>query len=336
MENRDRPTIVSVNVGLPRTVEWRGRQVTSAIWKEPVSGPVTVAGVNLDGDDQADRRVHGGPDKAVYAYASEDYDWWAGSRGPLAPGTFGENLTTAGIDLAASHVGDRWAVGSVLFEVAQPRQPCFKLGIRMGDDTFPDLFDEAKRPGAYLRIVRAGSLAAGDLITVDPARRPAVSLATLVADDPDEAMELFEKYGVFNHREMHSRYEIALEQYLLSIGVEARTTLEMANTVILPAALRYQTELATNVSSLTALGIEADTSTLTEVSASIAELRAGIAGLRTALAHGGGTIEEEATHAGTELLPAMDVVRTAADTLETLVADDLWPLATYQEMLFIL
>ncbi len=187
METSDRPTIVSVNVGLPRTVEWRGREVTSAIWKEPVSGPVVVAGVNLDGDDQADRRVHGGPDKAVYAYASEDYEWWAGSRGPLAPGTFGENLTTAGIDLGASHVGDRWTVGSVVFEVAQPRQPCFKLGIRMGDDTFPDLFDEAKRPGAYLRIVRAGSLAAGDVITVEPARHPAVSLATLVADDPDEA-----------------------------------------------------------------------------------------------------------------------------------------------------
>jgi glutamine synthetase len=152
----------------------------------------------------------------------------------------------------------------------------------------------------------------------------------------EESLELFSHYGVFSHREVHSRYEIALEQYLLSIGVEARTTLEMANTVILPAALRYQTELATNVSALTALGIEADSSTLTEVSASIADLRTGIAGLRTALAHGGGTLEEEAAHAGTELLPAMDVVRTAADTLETLVADDLWPLATYQEMLFIL
>ena len=187
MAASDRPTIVSVNVGVARTVEWRGRQVTSAIWKEPVSGPVAVAGVNLDGDDQADRRVHGGPDKAVYAYASEDYGWWTGTRGPLVPGTFGENLTTAGIDLGASHVGDRWTVGSVVLEVAQPRQPCFKLGIRMGDDTFPDLFDEAKRPGAYLRIVRAGSLASGDVITVEPARRPAVSLATLVADDPDEA-----------------------------------------------------------------------------------------------------------------------------------------------------
>ena len=187
MELAGPPTIVSVNVGVPRTIEWRGRQVTSAIWKDPVDGPVEVAGVNLDGDDQADRRVHGGTDKAVYAYATEDYEWWATTRGPLAAGTFGENLTTAGIDLTASHVGDRWTVGSVVFEVAQPRQPCFKLGIRMGDDHFPDLFEAAKRPGAYLRIVEAGTLAAGDTIRVEPAATPAVSLATLVADDSDEA-----------------------------------------------------------------------------------------------------------------------------------------------------
>src|SRR3978361_2491008 len=88
------PRIVAVNVGLPRTVEWAGRSVTSAIWKEPVTGRIPVAGVNLAGDDQADRRVHGGPDKAVYAYAVEDYAWWSGQLDhDLAPGTFGENLT---------------------------------------------------------------------------------------------------------------------------------------------------------------------------------------------------------------------------------------------------
>ncbi len=153
----------------------------------------------------------------------------------------------------------------------------------------------------------------------------------------EEAMELFSHYGVFSHREMHSRYDVALEQYGLSIGVEARLTLEMANTVILPAALRYQTELATNIASLKAVGAEVDASTLNEVSASIKDLRAGIASLRTALAHDeADTAKEEAEHAGKELLPAMASVRTAADELETLVADDLWPLPTYQEMLFIL
>jgi glutamine synthetase len=153
----------------------------------------------------------------------------------------------------------------------------------------------------------------------------------------EESMELFSHYGVFSHREMHSRFEIALEQYALSIGVEARLTLEMANTVILPSALRYQTELATNVASLKAVGIDGDTSTLGEVSASIADLRAAIAGLRTELAHDDAdTTEKEAEHAGSGLLPAMQAVRAAADELETLVADDLWPLATYQEMLFML
>ena len=145
-------SVVSVNVGAPRTVDWRGRRVTSAIWKDPVEGPVTIEGVNLTGDDQADRRVHGGPDKAVYAYSVEDYDWWAANTGPLTAGTFGENLTTLGIDLTACYIGDRWHVGSAVLEVSQPREPCFKLGLRMGDDHFPGKFAAAGRPGVYLRI----------------------------------------------------------------------------------------------------------------------------------------------------------------------------------------
>ena len=153
----------------------------------------------------------------------------------------------------------------------------------------------------------------------------------------EESMELFSHYGVFNHREMHSRYEVAVEQYILSIGVEARLTLEMANTVILPAALRYQTELAGNIASLKAVGVEADTSTLDEVSASIKALRAGIVSLRAELSQkASGDEDQEAQHAATGLLPAMAAVRAAADELETMVADDLWPLPTYQEMLFIL
>jgi glutamine synthetase len=131
--------------------------------------------------------------------------------------------------------------------------------------------------------------------------------------------------------------EVSLEQYILSVGVEARLTLEMANTVILPATLRYQTELATNVASLKAAGVEADPVTLVEVSAGIKALRSAIATLRTDLAHDHeATAELEADYALRALLPAMASVRAAADHLETLVADDLWPLATYQEMLFIL
>jgi len=158
--------LVSVNVGRPRTVEWFGRQVRTAIWKSPVDGAVVVQGVNVAGDDQADRRVHGGHDKAVYAYALEDYRWWASAvaGGPFEAGTFGENLTTSGLDVAAAVIGERWTIGSVTLEVSQPRLPCFKLGIRMGDAEFVDLFDQARRFGTYLRVIVDGSLRAGDEI----------------------------------------------------------------------------------------------------------------------------------------------------------------------------
>ena len=179
--------VVSVNVGGIRTVEWHGRTVTTGIWKSPVAGRIGVRGVNLDGDDQADRRVHGGPDKAVYAYAVEDYAWWASELGrELEVGTFGENLTVEGVDLGALVIGTRWRVGSTELEVAQPRQPCFKLGIRMGDAGFVDHFDEAARYGAYFRIIREGDIGAGDEITEVP-RASGITLAELGAIDGDEA-----------------------------------------------------------------------------------------------------------------------------------------------------
>lgn len=158
-------SVVSVNVGGVRTVKLGERPVRTGIWKSPVEGRVRLAGVNLDGDDQADRTVHGGPDKAVYAYAAEDLAWWTEELGrPVGPGTFGENLTTTGVDLAAAVVGQLWAVGSTILAVTQPRIPCYKLGIRMGDPRFPARFARAARPGAYLRIVSPGDVAAGDPI----------------------------------------------------------------------------------------------------------------------------------------------------------------------------
>jgi MOSC domain-containing protein YiiM len=155
----------SVNVGAPRTVRWHGRTVTTAIWKQPVSGPIAARDVNLAGDDQADRRVHGGPTKAIYAYAQEDYRWWSEQlESPLSPGTFGENLTIVGVDLAAAVVGERWQVGSATLRVTEPRVPCFKLGIRMGDAAFVDRFADAARPGTYLAIETPGDIGAGDAI----------------------------------------------------------------------------------------------------------------------------------------------------------------------------
>jgi MOSC domain-containing protein YiiM len=159
--------VESVNVGVPRTVEWHGRQVTSAIFKGAVAGRRALRGVNVDGDDQADRRVHGGATKSVYAYSVEDYEWWAGELGhPLEPGTFGENLTVSGIDLVAARVGERWAIGSAILRVTEPRTPCFKLGVRMGDADFVDLFAKAARPGTYLAIEGEGDVGAGDTISL--------------------------------------------------------------------------------------------------------------------------------------------------------------------------
>jgi MOSC domain-containing protein YiiM len=157
----------SVNVGEPREVEWGGRTVRTAIWKWPTDRRVPVDHDNLAGDAQADLRVHGGPDKAVYAYAVEDYRWWEGRLGSgLDPGTFGENLTTEGVDLTDALIGEIWSVGTTTLQVAQTRQPCFKLGIRMGDAGFVQEFDEARRFGIYLRIVEAGDVGVGDEIAV--------------------------------------------------------------------------------------------------------------------------------------------------------------------------
>jgi len=153
----------------------------------------------------------------------------------------------------------------------------------------------------------------------------------------EPAMELFERYKVFSHREMHSRYDIGLEQYALSIGVEARLTLEIGSTLVLPAGVRYQTELALNVGALKAAGIEADVASLEQVSGPVADLRAALAVLRSALAADTGmTALAEAEYARDALLPAMAAVRAASDLLEGVVADDLWALPTYQEMLYIL
>ena len=162
-----RAFVLSVNVGPIEVVEHHGRRVPTGIFKQPVTGRVAVRGVNIDGDDQADRDNHGGPDRAVYAYSAEDLAWWETELDRvMPPGTMGENLTTSHVDVTGAVIGERWQAGSAVFEVAAPRVPCFKLGIRMGDPRFPVRFARAGRPGAYLRIVQAGDVAAGDPIEV--------------------------------------------------------------------------------------------------------------------------------------------------------------------------
>jgi MOSC domain-containing protein YiiM len=186
--------IVSVNVGMPRVVEWHGRAVESAIWKEPVTGRVAVRGVNVDGDAQADLRVHGGVDKAVYAYAAEDYAWWSEQLGrEIGPATFGENLTTDGIDLNALAMGTRMHVGGAILEVSGPRMPCFKLGMRMGDADFVDEFEQAERFGAYFRIIAEGDVGAGDEIIVQPLGRAGITVRELGVSYSSPTREFVER-----------------------------------------------------------------------------------------------------------------------------------------------
>lgn len=181
--------LVSVNVGRPRTLRWDGREVTTAILKRPVEGSRRVEGVNIAGDRQADRRIHGGADKAVYAYAAEDYRWWEAELGrELGPGAFGENLTTGSLDLGTAVIGQRWRIGDVVLRVTQPRTPCHKLGLAMDDPSFPARFVRAGRPGTYLALEEAGSLAAGDDIRVlsSPGHGLTVAeVARALRGDPD-------------------------------------------------------------------------------------------------------------------------------------------------------
>ena len=160
-------TVLSVNVGRAREFDYNGRLAKSAIWKSPVAGRIAARGVNLEGDDQADRKAHGGPDKSVYAYAMEDMQWWKEKLGrSLQYGEFGENLTTEGVAVNDALVGERWAIGSAVFEVSEPRIPCWRLGVRMNDQGFVRRFTEALRPGTYLRIIVEGAVGAGDDIRI--------------------------------------------------------------------------------------------------------------------------------------------------------------------------
>jgi MOSC domain-containing protein YiiM len=161
------PRVVSVNVGTPQPITYRGKSVMTSIFKEPVDARLPIRGVNVEGDRQADLEVHGGYYKAVYAYASEDYAWWGRELGrEMPPGTFGENLTLEGLDLNAARIGDRWRVGSAVLQVTEPRFPCFKLGAKMGTQGFVKRFALAQRPGTYLAIVQEGDVAEGDPVVV--------------------------------------------------------------------------------------------------------------------------------------------------------------------------
>ena len=175
--------ILSVNVGRPREVEWRGEKVRTSIWKAPVAGRVAVRRTNLAGDEQSDLSVHGGPEKAVYVYPSEHYPFWRAELPgtELGFGQFGENLTSEGLLESELAIGDRLRIGSAEFQVTQPRVPCFKLGIRFGRPEFVKSFLRAGRSGFYLAVLREGELAAGDTVERIPIGTPSLSVAEVAA-----------------------------------------------------------------------------------------------------------------------------------------------------------
>jgi MOSC domain-containing protein YiiM len=158
--------LVSVNVGMPREVIWKGMTVRTSIFKESVDGPKMVKRLNIQDDGQADLAVHGGEDKAVYAYPAEHYEYWRQELPdvPLPWGIFGENLTTNGMRESSVHVGDQFSIGSAEFVVTQPRMPCYKLGIRFQSDDMVKRFLASGRSGFYFAVSREGELRAGDRI----------------------------------------------------------------------------------------------------------------------------------------------------------------------------
>src|SRR5512135_1720932 len=173
--------VVSVNVGLPRTVAWQGSLVSTGIFKSPVGGAVPVARHNLAGDGQADPSVHGGEHKAVYLYPSEHYAFWRELLGDLPWGAFGENLTTAGLDEREVRIGDRLRAGTAELVVTQPRLPCFKLGIRFGRADMEKRFLQSGRTGFYASVAREGEVRSGDAITLVECAAEPVTVAEVVS-----------------------------------------------------------------------------------------------------------------------------------------------------------
>ena len=186
--------LVSVNVGMPRDAVWRGEVVRTGIFKSAVHGPVELRGHNLEGDGQADLRVHGGADKAVYGYPSEHYGFWCEWLGKdtLPWGAFGENLTTEGLLEGDVCIGDRFAIGSALLEVSQPRIPCHKLALRHARADLPKHFLTSGRSGFYFRVIEPGEIGQGDTIERAAADARGLSVADVqrLAREKGDAAQL--------------------------------------------------------------------------------------------------------------------------------------------------
>jgi MOSC domain-containing protein YiiM len=173
--------LLSVNVGLPQTVTWKGRTVTTGIFKAPVNSRVQMRRLNLDGDRQADLAVHGGPDKAVYLYPGEHYTYWRGEFPgmELLWGMFGENFTVAGLIEETVNIGDRFRIGSGIIMVTQPRVPCYKLAAKFGREDIVKRFLVSGRSGFYCKVMQEGEVGAGDAIEAVSRDSHAVTVADI-------------------------------------------------------------------------------------------------------------------------------------------------------------
>jgi len=187
--------LISLNVGLPRIVEWNGNPVATGIFKEPVPGSVRLHTLNLDGDRQADLSVHGGVSKAVYAYPAEHYEFWKRElpNMKLPYGMFGENFTTEGLSEDSVNVGDRFRIGNAEVMATEPRLPCYKLGIKFGRADIIRKFLQSRRTGFYFAVLQEGAVKAGDeieLISRDANNIPISDITRLYAFERDDLATL--------------------------------------------------------------------------------------------------------------------------------------------------
>src|SRR5882724_9675393 len=173
--------LLSVNVGLPRDIAWRGKTVHTAIWKEPVQGRRMVRRLNIDGDKQGDLVGHGGEHRAIFVYQIESYRYWQDrlGRSDFTYGQFGENFSVDGLSDDEVSIGDQYRIGEALFEVSQPRVTCYRVGIRMDEPRMPSLLVSHHRPGFYFRVLREGPVRAGDEIVRVAAGPEAMTVAEI-------------------------------------------------------------------------------------------------------------------------------------------------------------
>ena len=199
MERRTGMELVSINISSIKTIELNGKKISTGIFKKPTAGSIYIGTENIAGDKQADLKNHGGKDKAVYAFSSDHYSYWASIlKDPdLKPGAFGENLTISGLDEAQIHIGDIISIGKSLLEVSQPRVPCFKLGMALNNKNLPKLFIDHGATGVYFRVLEQGHIKPGDKVEViksEPSKVAVKSLFRAYFDNSfEEAINVIER-----------------------------------------------------------------------------------------------------------------------------------------------